>query len=159
MKILLVSDTHRRLERLEELMGRLGKIDAIFHMGDSEQNPKIIEEMAGCPLYIVAGNCDYNSHLPGQLMVSLGGHNFFITHGHRYGVDFSLENLKQEALRQGADVACFGHTHRPVIEYGEEITVVNPGSLTQPRPYGSDPSYIIMEIDDNNDVHFSLNYY
>lgn len=157
MKILLVSDTHGKNEGLRELLKRLGKIDALFHMGDSEERKGYIEEMAGCPVYMVKGNCDYGSTLPYKLVVEMGGHKFYITHGDHEGVNYSLEMLKESARMNDADVALFGHTHQPVIDYEGGVTAVNPGSLSQPRPYGSKPTYILMEIDEKKEIHYSIN--
>lgn len=157
MKVLLVSDTHRRTENLKNLIKQAGPFDAIFHMGDSEQSMEFMESLADCPVYMVAGNCDFNSSLPKEQVVDMGGHRFFITHGHKYFVDFSLDDLKNAAKERGADIACFGHTHRAVVDYEGQVIAVNPGSLTSPRPYGSRPTYILMEIDGGGEVHFTVN--
>ena len=56
------------------------------------------------------------------------------------------------------DIVMFGHTHRPVIEYGDGIIALNPGSVSYPRQEGKQPSYILMEFDKNGDVHFELEF-
>ena len=40
----------------------------------------------------------------------------------------------------------FGHTHRPYLDQGKEITVLNPGSVSYPRQEGRKGSYMIMEM-------------
>lgn len=157
MRALLVSDTHRRDEKLRKLLERAGNIDVLFHMGDSEGNQAFMEELAGCPVYMVKGNCDFDRNLPESLVVDFGGRRFFVTHGHRYYVNSGIELLREASRENNADFAFFGHTHRPLIDREGGITVVNPGSLAQPRPYGSSPTYILMEIDDKKEVHFTLN--
>ena len=52
----------------------------------------------------------------------------------------------------------FGHTHRPLIDYGKNIIAINPGSLSYPRQEGRKPSYIIMEIDESGDADFQIRY-
>lgn len=157
MKIILVSDTHGREEKLKGVLKKTGKPDAVFHMGDSERGQEYMENVVGCPLYMVRGNCDYGISLPEKLVVDMGGHRFYISHGDREWVNSDLIRLRENARMNNADVALFGHTHKAVIDYNEGITAVNPGSLTQPRPWGSDPTYILMEIDDKGELHFSIN--
>lgn len=157
MKILLVSDSHGDDNQLKKLLKKVGKMDAVFHMGDSENSRGYMESLVDCPLYIVKGNCDYGSVLPQKLIVEMGGHKFYISHGDRERVDFGLDIIKENARMNDADVALFGHTHKPVIDYDGGIVAVNPGSISRPRPWGSKPTYILMEIDDKNEIHFSLN--
>jgi predicted phosphodiesterase len=45
-----------------------------------------------------------------------------------------------------------GHTHVPLIERGE-VTIVNPGSISQPRQEGHIPTYLVMNIE-NGQVDF-----
>ena len=70
----------------------------------------------------------------------------------------SNENLKHEARMRGVDIVMFGHTHRPVVDFGGDIIAVNPGSLTYPRQEGRRPSYIIMDLDREGKAHFTINY-
>ncbi|MHA2226834.1 MAG: metallophosphoesterase family protein [Candidatus Hodarchaeales archaeon] len=53
----------------------------------------------------------------------------------------------------GLDVLCLGHTHKPFIdkefkENGQEMLMVNPGSVGQPRDNDPRASYAIITIDD-----------
>ena len=53
----------------------------------------------------------------------------------------------------------YGHTHKPEVDVDDEVTVVNPGSLSYPRQEGRLPSYVIMEIDDETqEVHYTIKY-
>ena len=65
---------------------------------------------------------------------------------------------KEEAKSKGVDIVIYGHTHRPLIDMEEDIIALNPGSLTFPRQEGKRPSYIIMEVDENNNVKFEIRY-
>ena len=58
--------------------------------------------------------------LPRERRSYNGNYRVFMTHGHYYYVGSGIEGLKREALARGADVAMFGHTHIPLIEYGTE---------------------------------------
>ena len=66
--------------------------------------------------------------------------------------------LHRQAYARGVDIVMFGHTHRPHLEIGEHLTVLNPGSLSYPRQEGRLPSYIIMEIDGRGEAHYTVNY-
>ena len=157
MKILLVSDTHGKLANLRTLIRRVGKIDMLLHMGDVEGDESEILSFAGCPAEFVRGNCDLFSQLPSELVLAVAGHRIFMTHGHRYGVGYSLDDLAAAAKENQADVVCFGHTHVP--EYGEiDGTIfINPGSLSRPRQEGHRPTYAILEIDRKGGLHVMQN--
>ena len=43
----------------------------------------------------------------------------------------------------------FGHTHRPLIQIEDELTFINPGSISYPRQADKRCTYIMLEIDDN----------
>ena len=68
-----------------------------------------------------------------------------MTHGHYYGVNAGTSRLVARAKELECDVAMYGHTHIPDIEYHGNLTVVCPGSLTEPRQMGRIPTYAIME--------------
>ena len=68
------------------------------------------------------------------------------------------EQLKREALARGCDIAMFGHTHKPYLKRSEDIIVLNPGSLSFPRQGGRQPSYIVMEITDRDEVRIRQEY-
>ena len=68
------------------------------------------------------------------------------------------ETIKKEAEARGADIVMYGHTHKPVIDFGDNVIAVNPGSLTYPRQEGKRPSYIVMDLDREGEAHFSVFY-
>ena len=158
MKILIVSDTHRHHENLEIVLKRVRPIDFIIHLGDAEGCEDYIRAIAECPLYIVAGNNDWFTHLDKEMTLAIGKYDVFLTHGHYYYVSVGLNNLLEEGRARGKDVIMFGHTHKPLLEYHDDITILNPGSLSYPRQDGRSPSYIIMEIDRNGEAHYTINY-
>ncbi len=159
MKVLIVSDSHRHDQNLADVIGRVGHIDHLIHLGDAEGSEDYIEQIAGCPVHIVAGNCDFFSRFPYEDILVLGGYRILITHGHHFYVTMGLQELRNEAKAQNCRIAMFGHTHRPVLDYSDkEVTVVNPGSISFPRQEGRCPTYMIMEIDREGEVHFTLNY-
>lgn len=158
MKILIVSDTHRRNENYLEAVKRCSPVDMIIHCGDIEGSEHIIENAAECPVEMVTGNNDFFSELPREREFSLGRYRVWLTHGHTYYVSMENQTIKKEAVLKGADIVMYGHTHRPIVEYDEGVIAVNPGSLTYPRQEGRRPSYILMEIDRQGTAHFTINY-
>ena len=158
MKVLIVSDTHRRHGNLETVLDNVGKMDLLIHLGDAEGEEDYIEAIAGCPVEIIAGNNDFFSNLDKEKVILLGKYKVLLTHGHYYNVTVGVERLKEEARERGIDIAMFGHTHRPYLEIGNELVILNPGSISFPRQEGRKPSYILMEIDDRGEAHFTINY-
>ena len=118
-----------------------------------------LTEAADCPVQIVLGNNDFFSELPRELELEVGPYKVWVTHGHNYYVSVGNENIKREAIARGADIVMYGHTHRPVVDLeDDEVIAINPGSLSYPRQEGRRPSYIIMEIDRFDEVHFTIAY-
>lgn len=154
MKVLIVSDTHGYDQNFKWVMDREAPIDALIHCGDIEGSEDYFEALADCPVYMVRGNNDFFSELPGELLFELRGHRIFLTHGHIYGVSMGTEHIVDEGLDRKADVVMFGHTHRPLLTQESGITVLNPGSLSFPRQRGRIPTYLVMEIDSKNNLNF-----
>lgn len=158
MKILIVSDTHRKHENLKVVLERVQPIDLLIHLGDAEGEEDYIAELAGCPMEIVAGNNDFFSSLPREKELEIGKYHILITHGHYYYVNAGIADIEKEASARRFDIVMFGHTHRPVIDYANDIIAINPGSLSYPRQEGKRPSYIVMDIDRKGEAHFEIDY-
>lgn len=158
MRIMIVSDTHKKHTNLMDMLEREKPIDLMIHLGDAEGYEDDIAQMAGCPLEIVAGNNDFFSNLEKEKELTIGKYHILITHGHYYYVSAGIEDIKREASGRGMDIVMFGHTHRPFIEYGDGIIAMNPGSVSYPRQEGRLPSYIMMLVDDNGCADFTIKY-
>lgn len=159
MKILVISDSHGRNTYLERVMKQVGPLDLLIHLGDLEGSEHFIQNAAACPVEMVSGNNDYFSDIEREKQIQIGKYSVLLTHGHRYRVNYGLEDIKEYGRECGADIVMFGHTHIPCIDQADtDIIAVNPGSISQPRQEGHRPTYIIMELDRMGEVHFSLNY-
>ena len=158
MKALIISDTHRRNDNFLKVIEQVAPVDLVIHCGDVEGSQHLIQNAAGCPVQCVAGNNDYFGDLPSELEFMVGRYRVWVTHGHHYYVSMSNEYLKREARARGADIVMFGHTHRPIVNWENDLVVVNPGSLSYPRQDGRKPSFILMDIDRMGDVHFTIRY-
>ena len=163
MKILILSDTPRYHINYDKVLKREGKIDMLIHLGDVEGGEYYIEETAGCPVHMVAGNNDIFSPLPKEEEFYIGTKKVFITHGHYYYVSRGLERIITEGAKRGADIVMYGHTHRPALDHvdrrdGKNMLILNPGSVSYPRQKDRRSTYIIMRIDDENEVDFEIKY-
>lgn len=157
MKVIVVSDTHRRNENYFKVL-EMHKPDMVIHCGDAEGSEYALTEAADCPVKIVLGNNDFFSDLPRELELELDGFQVWVTHGHTYYVSMSSEYIAQEAKARGKDIVFYGHTHKPSVQKVDGVYVVNPGSLSFPRQDGRKPSYCIMETDRFGEVHFTIAY-
>jgi putative phosphoesterase len=146
MKILLVSDTHGRNLNLEDVLD-IETPDFLCHMGDLEGSEDYIRLITKCPLAMVSGNNDFWTDLNPEVTFELQGFRIFMTHGHRYCAHAGNEQLKSAGRRNKADIVLFGHTHRPTLEFDEDIIVANPGSLTYPRQEKRRPSYMVLYLE------------
>lgn len=156
VKILIVSDTHRKNDNFLKALDRCKPVDMVIHCGDIEGSEYLISEASGCPVEMVAGNNDYFSDLPRERCFTIGKYKVWVTHGHNYYINMENETIKQIARQKGADIVMYGHTHKPVIKVEEDLIIINPGSLTYPRQEGRRPSYILMDIDEKGDANFRL---
>lgn len=156
MRILIVSDTHRKNENYFKVLQKIKKLDMVIHCGDVEGSEYALNEAADCPVLMVSGNNDFFTELPREQELNIGNYKVWVTHGHNYLVSMGTERIKQEAKARGIQIVMFGHTHRPCLEQDEELIAVNPGSLSYPRQDGHKPTYALMEIDKNGEVHFTI---
>ena len=158
MKILIVSDTHRKHENLIKVLDQVRPLDLMVHLGDAEGEEACIAELAGCPLEIVAGNNDFFSDLLREKEIRIGKYRVLLTHGHYYYVNTGIADIQKEAAARRFDIVMFGHTHRPLLDRGRGIITLNPGSISYPRQEGRRPSYILMELDGEGEAHFEIHY-
>ncbi len=153
-----MSDSHGRNENLRHVFEKAAPFDVFIHLGDSQMSEKKLNGLCSCPVYAVSGNCDMDRHLPGHLILEMGEHRAYLTHGHRQYVSSGLDCLIGEAEQCGCDVVMFGHTHMPLIDYTYPgMLILNPGSVSMPRQPGYERSYMIIEITDGRwkpDVFF-----
>lgn len=154
MRALIVSDTHGRHGNLDRALEETGSIDVFIHLGDVEGGESYIDAVVECEKHIVKGNNDFFSDLPREEEFLLGTKRVFISHGHNYHVSLDPEMIKEEGKSRHVDIVMFGHTHKPYLDMGEDITVLNPGSLSYPRQAGRKGSYMILEINEDGKCNY-----
>ena len=160
MKILGVSDTHRKDDNLKLVLSEECPLDMLIHLGDAEGSEHFIPDWVNpeCRMEMVLGNNDFFSRLDREREIDIAGHKAFITHGHYYGVSMGPEGLVDEAKSRGCDIAMYGHTHRPFLDVIDGVTVLNPGSLSYPRQEGRRPSYMIIHVDADGKMDYQQKY-
>ena len=166
MKILIVSDTHKKEDNLYEVFRREKDFQAMIHLGDAEgMDEEITRELWKthplCAAKYLRGNCDDDQSLPLFDAVEYGFVRFFLTHGHRYQVntDPELTVLSQLAYENGCPYAFFGHSHKPLIYTAHNgVICANPGSISEPRTEDRRASYMMAEIDRDGRVRLDLRY-
>lgn len=149
MKIMIVSDTHRKHENFEKALEKEGQIDLLIHLGDVEGAEYYISQVAGCKVEMVSGNNDFFSSLEREKEIDIAGYRALLTHGHYYNVNLGVESILEEGRARNVDFVMFGHTHRPHLQIEEDIVVLNPGSISYPRQEGKKHTYMVMEIHEN----------
>ena len=132
MKIGVIGDTHGSREALKKIMQVFEGVELFIHTGDHWQDGVYLEQQTGTPVFTVKGNCDRGER-DSELLFTLKGKKFFLTHGHLSGVKYGLQRLAYRAEELGVNYCIFGHTHFPVIDRYEQITMLNPGSIVWPR--------------------------
>ena len=160
MKILVVSDTHRKDDNLKLVLSEECPLDMLIHLGDAEGSEHFIPDWVNpeCRMEMVLGNNDFFSRLDREREIDIAGHKAFITHGQYYGVSMGPEGLVDEAKSRGCDIAMYGHTHRPFLDVIDGVTVLNPGSLSYPRQEGRRPSYMIIHVDADGKMDYQQKY-
>ncbi|MBM7688332.1 YfcE family phosphodiesterase [Enterococcus ureilyticus] len=166
MKYLVVSDNHGDRDILVDLVKNYqGKVDKMFHCGDSELEPT---DELWKDFIVVKGNCDYDPEFPDSIVERTGLDIIFMTHGHLANVRSGLTSLALQAEKHGANIVLFGHTHEIGCEIRANVLYLNPGSISQPRGMIQLKSYAIIESTENqliiqyygrnhepyNDLHF-----
>ncbi len=150
MKIMIASDIHgseKYAKLLVEMYKKSGakKLvllgDILYHgpRNDLSQgyNPKGVIELLNSikdEILCVRGNCDTEVDqmvLEFPIMADYavlwdGERMMYLTHGHKYGVDYF------PGAKPG-DIIIQGHTHVPMDEVRDGIRCVNPGSVSLPK--------------------------
>lgn len=120
MKVGVISDTHGLLR--PEAKNALIGVDSIIHAGDIGK-PHIIDELESiAPLSIIKGNIDtkaWADPIPETISLQLNQYYIYVIH-----------NIKELDFNPSGKFSCviYGHSHKPHIEWKDEVLYLNPGS-------------------------------
>ena len=160
MKILVVSDTHREIEALRDVVARNRQgLDLVIHLGDCiDDIETVMRDHRQIAYLSVLGNCDYHTFSMSakyEGSFKAEGRRIFYTHGHKYSVKTTTASIVSNAKLKGCDIVLFGHSHVAYEEMRNDgILVLNPGSLVAPRD-GDKGTYAILEIN-GKDVKYEI---
>jgi putative phosphoesterase len=136
MRIIIMSDSHGEMNTIEEVLTR-HEHDHVFHLGDAEISKDLFN------MRMIKGNSYNDDDLPLEILVEIDGIKFFLTHGHLYDVYNGLSKLFYKGKSLNADYCLYGHTHITNYVKYEDVTLINPGSLSRPRDGFS--SYMVLD--------------
>lgn len=134
MRMIVTSDSHGRSGTLFDIFEKHIDDSSLFiNLGDCNsgrdlENAKLYFENK-LNLVCVSGNCDFSGSAPDEQVISFAGKKVFLCHGHTYGVKYGLFDYESRAKREGADIALYGHTHTPCVNYIDGIYFFNPGAV------------------------------
>lgn len=170
MKLLVLSDTHGRVDRINRVQSLHADADAILFLGDGLSDICRSNIDVG-KLFCVRGNCDGTGvnglYAPDELSPCFENYSILMMHGHTHGVKRGTELATRYAAVKKADILLFGHTHLPYERYLPSDTdiggtllerplyVFNPGSLG--AAWGGRASYGLIQMKNRN-VLFSHGY-
>lgn len=145
MKILITSDSHGYYNKISDYILERGDIDLMLHAGDGVEDCQYIGYETGIKYYVVKGNNDFYSKEAYYKIIDIEGLKILLTHGHKFGVDFSLDTLLEKALDNSCDIVIFGHTHTYTQVSRSGVLFLNPGSVSLPRD--GQASMMLMTLD------------
>jgi len=151
VKIGVISDTHiaNKNEHVPRIiLDVFRQMDMVFHAGDMVDLRVIDELKSACPKVIaVAGNMDQeevrNKYTTKEI-IEVMGYKIGLMHG--CGSPLNLVEVLKNAFKEDKpDIIVFGHSHKPMNEFIDNVLFFNPGSATDfTAEYNS---YGIIELD------------
>ena len=130
-RCIVFADSHGDARYMDAVIERMGKVDLILHLGDIYRDVVHLKtQYPDIPVDFVMGNNDLGHAGEYHKCIDIQGHTVFLTHGHLFR---TTVDLAQRAKSLGAEMALFGHTHRPYREAIDGVEVINFGSISRPR--------------------------
>ena len=154
MKILVFSDAHGDTYCMRRALSMNPDADYAIFLGDGIRDAEtVFSEFPSVSPLIVRGKCDFfQTDYPTVRILHAGGKKILICHGHTFSVKGGRGGLIAEALREGVDIALYGHTHEARCDYVDQndrqIYLVNPGSIH--RSYLGSGEYALIVIKGND---------
>lgn len=130
MKILLVSDSHRDVKYLYEVVEKENP-NIIMYAGDHSSDAYDLNLAFDIPVYIVRGNCDYDDYTGIDIEeIKIDGlGKVILTHGHLFDVKRNMNSIYTMGVEKNANMVIFGHAHIQHLSKFNNILFVNPGAI------------------------------
>ena len=120
MKILLVSDSHRDVKYLYEVVEKENP-NIIMYAGDHSSDAYDLNLAFDIPVYIVRGNCDYDDYTGIDIEeIKIDGLGKVIR---------NMNSIYTMGVEKNANMVIFGHTHIQHLSKFNNILFVNPGAI------------------------------
>lgn len=139
MRLLLVSDTHGKTEKLAGLLETYkNSVAYVCHMGDySSDLSRFEKKYPNLKMVYVNGNTDYAFYGQVEETISVEPKEgtlkkILVVHGHKFGVKTSYDRLLYYAKEKQVHGVFFGHTHKAACFLQDGVFCMNPGSLVFP---------------------------
>lgn len=146
MRMLVLADSHGNAAMIQRAVEQQPAAELVVYLGDGiAEFHRIIEHYPHKEFWCVRGNCDFSSQEESTSVAWAREVKVLFTHGHQWNVKCGMDDIKNQARKVGAQLALFGHTHTPYYEYDNGLTLLNPGSVGNPRG-GIYPSYATIDI-------------
>ena len=120
-----------------------GNHEAVLFGG---RNP---DYLAKCRRTFPAESLAFLADAPSMREFDFGGARVLLTHtglGEDEYIYPGSPRLRAFA-RMPYDMVCFGHTHVPLVHRAGDVTVINPGSCSQPRPPARKGTYATFDTE------------
>jgi putative phosphoesterase len=146
-RIGIISDTHGllRAEAVEALQGS----EYIVHAGDIGKK-EIMETLSAiAPVTAVHGNIDkgeLRSTYPHDAVLQIDDCHIYVLH--------IIDELKIDPVAAGFQVVVYGHSHKPAIEWKDQVLYLNPGSAG-PRRFSLPVTVAMLTISEEG-VHADI---
>jgi putative phosphoesterase len=138
MKIVVISDSHDNIWKLEKAMPFLSQADVVLHCGDLISPfmiKRLVEGLGTIPIHIVWGNNDGDKALLSKLAresvsITIHGESASLElGGKKIALNHYPEFARREAESGTYDLVCYGHDHVAYQEKIGETLLLNPGEL------------------------------
>ncbi|MBQ5823313.1 MAG: YfcE family phosphodiesterase [Clostridia bacterium] len=135
-RVLVVSDSHGAVDKLDLILSKQPQAKIVFHLGDGTRDLELVKhKYPDKYFHCVEGNWEQAwrmiGDLPEYIVDEIEGKRFFACHGHTFLVKYGLSSLVEIAKAEKASVALYGHTHRQDTHHRDGILFFNPGSVRE----------------------------
>ena len=147
----MLSDSHRHIANLVEAISNEPTAEIVYFLGDGTYEMDEVREIFKDKMFIVVrGNCDFIDTVPLCDIRSVDTCKIYASHGAVEKVKYSFVGIKNEAVKNGCNIALFGHTHEKYYNYEDGLHLFNPGSIKE-------GNYGVIDIMENGVMCFHKN--
>lgn len=131
MRIVVVSDSHRRMGNLFDIIEmHKDSAELFIFLGDMDNDfDEILMVYPNLRYMRVAGNNDWSSRHPLFREIMLSGKRIYFCHGHTHHVKHGYQDIINHCKNIKADICLFGHTHMQFTDYDDGLYIMNPGAV------------------------------